>query len=113
MRFHLTASGGQGEADAADTGVSRLFSAAGRAAAKKAEREASDGSAEIPLPVFPYPVLNSLQHGFSLLTGPDRHNDYMTAKSQKAFRRAALRRSKTARLFCHIFIAMSIRRMVQ
>jgi len=43
----------------------------------------------------------------------ERYNDYMMAKSQKAFRRAALRRSKTARLFCHIFIAMSIRRMIQ
>jgi hypothetical protein len=32
------------------------------------------------------------------------------AKSKKAFRRAALRRSKTARLFCHIRIAMSIGR---
>jgi hypothetical protein len=41
------------------------------------------------------------------------YNDYMMAKSQKAFRRAALRRSKTARLFCHIFIAMSIGRMIQ
>jgi len=36
----------------------------------------------------------------------------MMAKSQKAFRRAALRRSKTAKLFCHIFIAMSIGRMI-
>jgi hypothetical protein len=35
------------------------------------------------------------------------------AKSQKTFRRAALRRSKTAKLFCHIFIAMSIERMIQ
>jgi hypothetical protein len=40
------------------------------------------------------------------------HNDYMMAKSQKAFRRAALPRSKTARLFCHIRIAMSIGRMI-
>jgi len=42
-----------------------------------------------------------------------RDNDYMMAKSQKAFRRAALRRSKTALLFCHISIAMSIGRMMQ
>ena len=34
-------------------------------------------------------------------------------KSQKAFRRAAMRRSKTAWLFCHIFIAMSIGRMME
>ena len=31
----------------------------------------------------------------------------MMAKSQNAFRRAALRRSKTAVLFCHIFIAIN------
>jgi hypothetical protein len=37
----------------------------------------------------------------------------MMAKSRKAFRRAALQRSKTARLFCHIFIVMSIGRMIQ
>jgi len=37
----------------------------------------------------------------------------MMAKSQKAFRRAALPRSKTARLFCHILIAMSIGRMIE
>jgi hypothetical protein len=36
----------------------------------------------------------------------------MMAKSQKTFRRAALRRSKTARLFCHIFIAISIGRSI-
>jgi len=36
----------------------------------------------------------------------------MIAKSQKAFRRAALRCSKTAQLFCYIFIAMSIGRMI-
>jgi hypothetical protein len=42
-----------------------------------------------------------------------RYNDYMMTKSQKAFRRAALRRSKTAWLFCHIFIAMSIGRMME
>jgi hypothetical protein len=41
-----------------------------------------------------------------------RYNEYMMAKSQSAFRRAALRRSKTAPLFCHIFIAMSIGRMI-
>jgi hypothetical protein len=35
------------------------------------------------------------------------------AKSEKAFRRAALLRSKTALLFCPIFIAMSIGRMIQ
>jgi len=34
------------------------------------------------------------------------------AKSQKAFRRAGLRRSKTARLFCQILIAMSIGQMI-
>jgi hypothetical protein len=37
----------------------------------------------------------------------------MMAKSEKAFRRTALWRSKTARLFCHIFIAMSIGRMIR
>jgi hypothetical protein len=37
----------------------------------------------------------------------------MMAKSRKAFRRAVLRRSKTAGLFCHIFIAMSIGRSIQ
>jgi len=36
----------------------------------------------------------------------------MMAKSSKAFRRADLRRSKTAWLFCHILIAMSIGRMI-
>ena len=41
------------------------------------------------------------------------YNDYMMAKRQKAFRRAALLLSKTAMLFCHIFIAMSIARMIQ
>ncbi|MBR3294604.1 MAG: hypothetical protein IKI69_09335, partial [Oscillospiraceae bacterium] len=40
------------------------------------------------------------------------YNDYMMAKSEKAFRRAALLRSKTALLFCHILIAMSIGRMI-
>ena len=40
------------------------------------------------------------------------YNDYMMAKSKKAFRRAALPRSKTAWLFCHILIAMSIGRMI-
>jgi len=35
------------------------------------------------------------------------------AKSEKAFRRAAELRSKTAQLFCHILIAMSIGRMIQ
>ncbi len=40
-------------------------------------------------------------------------NDYMMAKSRKAFRRAALRRSKTARLFCHILLAMNIAQMIQ
>jgi hypothetical protein len=40
------------------------------------------------------------------------YNEYRMAKSQEAFRRAALRRSKTAQLFCHIFIAMSIGRMI-
>jgi len=39
-------------------------------------------------------------------------NDYLMAKSQKAFRRAAKLSSKTARLFCQIFIAMSIARMI-
>ena len=43
---------------------------------------------------------------------PLPYNDYMMAKSHKAFRRAALRRSKTAGLFCHILIAMSIGRMI-
>ena len=41
------------------------------------------------------------------------NNDCMMAKSQKAFRRAALLRSKTALLFCHRFIAMSIGRMME
>ena len=41
------------------------------------------------------------------------YNDYLMAKSQKAFRRAALRRSKTAGLFCQIILAMSIGRMIQ
>ena len=40
------------------------------------------------------------------------YNDYMMAKSEKAFRRAALLRSKTAGLFCHILIAMSVGRMI-
>jgi hypothetical protein len=40
------------------------------------------------------------------------HNDYMMAKRRKAFRRTALRCSKTATLFCHVFIAMSIGRMI-
>ena len=40
------------------------------------------------------------------------YNDYRMAKSQKAFRRAALRHSKTALLFCHILIAMSTGRMI-
>ena len=43
----------------------------------------------------------------------DSYNDYMMAKSRKAFRRAALRRSKTARLFCHILLAMNIAQMIQ
>jgi hypothetical protein len=34
------------------------------------------------------------------------------AKRRKAFRRAALRLSKTALLFCHIFIAMGIAQMI-
>ncbi|MBR0160203.1 MAG: hypothetical protein IJQ02_02760 [Oscillospiraceae bacterium] len=41
------------------------------------------------------------------------YNDYLLAKSKTAFRRAALRRSKTAQLFCQLFIAMSIGRMIQ
>ena len=40
------------------------------------------------------------------------YNDYMMAKRRKAFRRTALRCSKTATLFCHVFIAMSIGRMI-
>jgi hypothetical protein len=36
----------------------------------------------------------------------------MMAKRRKAFRRAALRLSKTASLFCHIIIAMRIGRMI-
>jgi len=40
------------------------------------------------------------------------YNDYMMAKNKIVFRRAALRRSKTAWLFCHILIAMSIGRMI-
>ena len=32
----------------------------------------------------------------------------MVAKSQKAFRRAALRRSKTVWLFCHVFIICAV-----
>ena len=41
------------------------------------------------------------------------NNEYRMAKSQKAFRRATLWRSKTAQLFCRIFIAMRIGRMIQ
>ena len=43
----------------------------------------------------------------------DYYHDYRMAKSQKAFHRAALRRGKTARLFCHIVIEMSVGRMMQ
>ena len=42
-----------------------------------------------------------------------RNNDYMMAKSRKAFRLAVLRRSKTARLFCHILLTMNIAQMIQ
>lgn len=41
------------------------------------------------------------------------YDDNIVAKSSKAFRLAALRRGKTAELFCHIRIAMSIGRMIQ
>ena len=41
------------------------------------------------------------------------YNDHRTAKSKLAFRRAALRRSKTARMFCHLFMAVSIGRTMQ
>ena len=41
------------------------------------------------------------------------NNDYMRAKSEEAFRRAAKLRSKTAWLFCHRFMAMSIGRMME
>ena len=40
------------------------------------------------------------------------YNDYMLAKCRRAFRRAALRLSKTARLFCHMFIAMIVGQMI-
>ena len=50
-----------------------------------------------PLPFFTFPI----------------YNDDVMAKSQKAFRRAALPRSKTALLFCHIILVMSIGRMIQ
>ena len=40
------------------------------------------------------------------------YNEYRMAKSQKAFCCATLWRSKTAPLFCRIFIAMSIGRMI-
>ena len=40
------------------------------------------------------------------------YNDYMLAKSEKAFRRAALLRSKTAGLFCQLLIAMSVGRII-
>ena len=40
-------------------------------------------------------------------------NDYLMAKRQKAFRRAALLLSTAAYLLCRIFIAMSIVRMIQ
>ena len=53
-------------------------------------------------PLFPLPFFT-----FS------RYNDDMMAKSRKAFRRAALPRSKTALLFCHIILVMSIGRMIQ
>ena len=39
--------------------------------------------------------------------------NYMMAKRNKAFRGAALLLSKTALLFCHILIAMSIAPMIQ
>jgi len=41
-----------------------------------------------------------------------RYNDYMMANRHKAFRRAALLLSRTAKLLCHIFIAMSIAQMI-
>lgn len=41
------------------------------------------------------------------------YNDHRTAKSKIAFRRAVLRRSKTARMFCHLFMAVSIGRTMQ
>jgi hypothetical protein len=41
-----------------------------------------------------------------------QYNDYMKVKRSKAFHRAVLRRSKTAMLFCHILITMSIGRMI-
>ena len=40
------------------------------------------------------------------------YNDHRTAKSKLAFRHAALRRSKTARLFWYCFIAIKINRGV-
>ena len=53
-------------------------------------------------------------NGFSTLASGRRrdYNDHMMAKSEKAFRRAALLHSKTAWLFCHILMAMSIGRMI-
>jgi hypothetical protein len=36
----------------------------------------------------------------------------MMAKSEKAFRRAALLRRKTAGLFCQLLIALSVGRMI-
>jgi len=64
-------------------------------------------------------VQNSVQTvGVGVLDDPrgtnaHSYNEYRMAKSQKAFRRATLWRSKTAQLFCRIFIAMSIGRMIQ
>jgi len=55
-----------------------------------------------------YAVLNLID-SFSFII---YYNDYMMAKRRKAFRRAALRLSAAAWQRRHIFIAMSIARMI-
>ena len=63
----------------------------------------------IPLSVFGHFPLGGSKG--LLLASP--YNDYKMAKSQKAFRRAALPRSQTGWLFGHIVISMSIGRMTR
>ena len=47
------------------------------------------------------------------ISGARGYNDCRLAKCRRAFRRAALRLSKMARLFCHAFIAMNIVQMIR
>jgi hypothetical protein len=49
---------------------------------------------------------------FGFLPSDDHYNDYMMAKRRKAFRRAGLLLSAAEQLLRHIFIAMSIARMI-